>query len=209
MIAFLAARLRAVRSTVDGGVSLIEVSVAMVIMGIFMGMFFGGIMQVFQSSYHAESAGTAQTQINIMIQRLDKEIRYAAGISTQGQQGGNWYVEYLTTSGGSAVCTELRVNVAAAQLQTRTWAQGASPLVPTAWIPLASQLYVAAGAPQPFTFKDADATYNFQRLYLQLRSDNGTGPGRATRETKLTFSALNTSLGTTSSTVCTEGRAVP
>jgi hypothetical protein len=77
--------------------------------------------------------------------------------------------------------------------------------VPTGWLPLASEVTAA----QPFTFTAADATYNFQRMKLDVTSTNGNGTGMASRQTMLTFTALNTSLGTTSDSVCTEGRAQP
>jgi prepilin-type N-terminal cleavage/methylation domain-containing protein len=189
----------------DEGVSLIEVLTSMVIMSIFMAMFFGGIMTVFQSSYHAESAAVAQAQVNTAYLRLDKEIRYAAGISTEGTMGANPVVEYLTTSYGAATCTQLRLDVDSQQLQWRSWPQGVDPLLPSQWIPLATEVTSA----KPFTFLAADATYNFERLKLDITSTNGDGTGMASRTTTLTFTALNTTLGTASDAVCTEGRSVP
>jgi prepilin-type N-terminal cleavage/methylation domain-containing protein len=190
----------------DDGLSMIEVLVSMVLMSIFMAMFFGGITQMFRSDYRAESGGAAQTQINLAFQRLDRQIRYAAGISNDGTMFGDPVIEYLTTSGASATCTELRLNAGSGQLQIRTWTQGASPLVPGRWLPLASQVVPAA---DPFTFLPADSTLNFQRLELKLSVTDGTGKDQATRASDLTFTALNTSLGTGSDTVCTEGRAIP
>jgi prepilin-type N-terminal cleavage/methylation domain-containing protein len=199
------ATVRAADAEVDAGVTLIEVLVSMVIMSIFMAMFFAGISKVFQVSYHAESASVAQSQVNLVFLRLDKEIRYASGISTQGVVGGDPYIEYLTTSGGTPVCTQLRLHGDDHQLQQRTWTQGDDPLVLTAWKPLASQVTAA----QPFTFVAADATYNFQRMKLDLSSTDGDGTGMATRHTLVTFAALNTTLGTVSVAVCGEGRALP
>jgi Tfp pilus assembly protein PilV len=190
----------------EAGITLVEVAVGMVLMSIFMAMFFGSITQVFRSVYRAQSGGLAQAQVNIAFLRLDREIRYAAAISTEGTMtGGDKVIEYLTTSGGTAKCTQLRLNGTTEQLQVRTWTQGASPLVPTAWIPLASQISSTA----PFTFKAADSTLNFQQLELNVTATDGTGPGKAVRTSNVTFTALNTSLATSSVGVCTEGRLVP
>jgi prepilin-type N-terminal cleavage/methylation domain-containing protein len=189
----------------DAGVSMIEVMVSMVIMSIFMAMFMGGILQVFATMYRGQSSSLAQSQVNQAFLRLDKEIRYAAGISTVGVVSGDQYVEYLTTTGGAATCTELRLDVVDEQLQYRTWDQGASPLAPTPWVPLATGLTSTA----PFTFTAADATFNFQRLRLDLTSADGSGGNAVTRRTTITFTALNTSLNTSSDAVCTEGRVVP
>lgn len=201
-------RLREGPGGAEAGISLVEVATAMVLMSIFMGMFFGTITQVFRSVYRTQSTSLAQSQVNLAFLRLDRQIRYAAGISKEGTMDGSTdpVVEYLTTTGGTATCTQLRLNLTTSQLQVRTWTQGASPLAPTAWIPLASQV----GATTPFTFIAADATLNFQQLEVRLTATDGTSESnRAARTTDVTFTALNTSLATTSTAVCGEGRSVP
>jgi prepilin-type N-terminal cleavage/methylation domain-containing protein len=188
----------------DSGITLIEVVVSMTIMSVAMAIFTGGILQMYRVFNRSEATANAQSQINNAFLRLDKEIRYAAGISTPGAVGSDRYVEFLTTYTGTPVCTELRLRVAAKQLQRRTWVQGSSPLVPSAWVPLASEV----SSTQPFTFTAADATFNFQRLQLELTATSGSGGTATPKQTDVTFTALNTSLTTTSATVCTEGRAV-
>jgi hypothetical protein len=159
---------------------------------------------MFASANRTESSSLSQSQTNIAFQRLDTDIRYAAGISVPDTVGSDFYVEYLTTNTGTPICTELRLNVAAKQLQRRTWTQD-NPAPPTPWIPLASSV----SSSTPFEFHDADATYNFQRLRLNIvASQGGQGP-QPTVRTDITFTALNTSLSTSSATVCTEGRAIP
>jgi len=175
------------------------------LVSIFLVMFTGGILQMYRSANKHESLSTAQSQINTAFLRLDKEIRYSSGISTPATVGSDPYVEYLMTNTGTAVCVEVRLHVSNGQLQRRTWTQGASPLVPTAWIPLASGVSGAT----PFTFTAADPTYNFQRLELKLTGTAGMGTTATTKPTDVTFTALNTSLSTNSTTTCTEGRTVP
>jgi prepilin-type N-terminal cleavage/methylation domain-containing protein len=188
----------------DSGITLIEVVVSMTIMSVAMAIFTGGILQMYRAFNRSDATANAQSQINNAFLRLDKEIRYAAGISTPGSVGSDPYVEFLTTYTGTPVCTELRLRVAAKQLQRRTWVQGSSPLVPSAWVPLASEV----SSTQPFTFTAADATFNFQRLQLKLTATSGSGGTATPKQTDVTFTALNTSLTTSSATVCTEGRAV-
>jgi prepilin-type N-terminal cleavage/methylation domain-containing protein len=189
----------------DAGVTLIEVMISMTIMSIAMAMFTTGILQMYRSANKNEAMSTAQSQISIAFQRLDKEIRYAAGLSTQGFVGADPYVEFLITNGGSPVCTELRLHVATAQLQRRTWTQGSTPVTPSGWLPLASNI----SSTQPFTVSAADATYNFQRLTLNLVAGWGSGTTATSKRTDITFTALNTSLETASTTICTEGRPIP
>lgn len=196
---------RRARLSDDAGVTLIEVVVAMSIMSVMLAMFTGGILQISRSTNKTDSVSAAQSQLNVAFLRLDKEIRYAAGISTPASVGANPYVEFLITNSGTPVCTQLRLNVTSRQLQRRTWTQGTSPLAPTPWMPLASDVSSA----QPFTLSSADSTFNFQRLRVQLAASAGAGATATTKRTDITFTAMNTSLTTSSATVCTEGRLVP
>ena len=76
---------------------------------------------------------------------------------------------------------------------------------PTKWVPLASTVTAAT-----FTFRDADDTANFQRLEISLRTGTSATATRSSRQTDITFTALNTSLTTRGDTTeCTELRAVP
>lgn len=188
----------------DAGVTLIELTVAMVLMSIFLAMFSAGVASMYRALNKTESTTTAQSQMNIAFLRLDREIRYAADISAPGTVAGNPYVEFLVTNTGTPTCTELRLDVAAKQLQRRSWPQGATPLSPTAWRPLAT----GVSSTQPFTRSAADATYNFQRLELRLLASAGSGATATTKQTAVTFTALNTSLVSSTGTVCTEGRSV-
>ena len=185
------------RRTGDEGLTLIEVVTATAIMSIVMSLFTAGILQMYRTVNRTQATATVQAQLHIAFQRLDKEIRYAVGLSTPGAVGADPYVEYLTANTGSPICAELRLHVATAQLQRRTWTQGASPLVPGPWTPLAAGVTGAT----PFTVLPADATFNAQRLRLQLTA--------TAKQVDVTFTAVNTSLTTASTTLCTEGRPIP
>jgi prepilin-type N-terminal cleavage/methylation domain-containing protein len=198
-------RLRSGDRSGDEGITLTEVMVAMTIMAILMSIFTGAVLSMYRSADRVEAVSQAQSQNNTVFLRLDTAIRYASAISAPNTVGGNPYVEFLTSNTSTPVCTELRLNVSASQLQIRTWDQGATPLVPSAWIPIASNVT----ATTPFQFLDADATYNFQRLRLTLVADMKSDGIPAASTTDVTFTALNTQLGTATTTVCTEGRAIP
>jgi hypothetical protein len=173
-------------------------------MGIVLVVFAAGIQQIYGAEERTETAADTQSQILQAFQRLDKGVRYASSISLQGTVGSDPYVEYLSSYTGTPTCTELRLHVATHELQQRSWTQNMSPLVPGAWIPLASEI-----SSTTFTKVYANATFNFQRLQIQLASTAGTNSNQATRASNITFTALNTSLNMVNSdTVCTEGRAV-
>jgi type II secretory pathway pseudopilin PulG len=202
--AVLRERLNRVRRTGDAGITLVELVVSMTIMSVVMAIFTGGIIEMYNSANKNESLSTAQSEVNIMFLRLDREIRYAAGISLPDVVGGDSYVEYLTGSTGTALCTELRLNVALGQLQRRTWLKGSTPS--PVWTPMASG--VTSGT--PFTFAAADATFRFQRLELKFNTTSGSAVSSVTTtQTDITFTALNTSQSTVSAAACTEGRSYP
>ncbi len=189
----------------DRGVTLIEVVTAMSIMSILMVIFTGGILEVYRFANRSEAAAAASTQLNIAFMRLDKEVRYASGISTPGTVGVDHYVEYLITNTGTPVCVELRLDVADRQLQRRTWVQGSPPGSLTAWTPLTS----GVSGDQPFTTRPADATFSYQRLTVTLTADAGSGSTARATEGSVTFTALNTSFESSTANVCTEGRTAP
>jgi prepilin-type N-terminal cleavage/methylation domain-containing protein len=191
----------------DEGVSLIEVMVAMVLMGFAMAIFTGGILEVHRWVDKTDTSFEAQGQMNTTFVRLDMEVRYARSISDPGTVNGDSYVEYLVSLGSVDTCVELRVQASSRELQRRQWAQNATPLTPTRWTTLAT----GVTGTTPFTTVAADKNsptgYKFQRLALNVRSTVGMGPMGATRQTNVTFTALNATSDVNSST-CTGGRSV-
>jgi type II secretory pathway pseudopilin PulG len=195
--------LKRVRATGDDGVSMVEVTVGMVIMSVLMSMFLTSVVQMFRTANKSDNVATAQSQISIAFQRLDREIRYAEGISTP-TTGAPWYVEYVTAHTGTSVCTQLWLDTTARQLKRRTWNQSGS-YSQIIGVPLASGIT----AIQPFTMYAADTVYNVQRLRVRLTATSGSGASGSTQNIDVTFTAMNTTMSTSSATVCTEGRAIP
>lgn len=182
----------------DDGVTLLELTVAMSLMSIFTAIFTTGIGQLYRSVRGNEAMSTAQAQITVAFQRLDAEIRYAAGISAEGQDGPDWYVEFLSTYSGTPECTQLRYT-SAGQFQQRSWDQGTTP-------PSFTVLASGASATHPFTRYPvvAGSSVDFQRLAVSLTATGGSAA--RSRAISIMFTALNTSPNTDSDTVCTEGR---
>jgi prepilin-type N-terminal cleavage/methylation domain-containing protein len=201
----------------DAGITLLEVMVGMAIMSVFMVMFTTGVIQIYRTTNRIESTSIAQTQINQAIARLDKEIRYAAAISTPGcaedipspcAAGHRYrYVEYLTTNTGVATCAQLRMDLTAGTLKRRTWPQDTEPLGASlpSWDSL-PPLVSDVTATEPFAAAPPEPGVNFQRLRLRLSSTWGTGETATTKQTDITFTALNSTASSESTTVCTEGR---
>lgn len=200
------ARLRVLlrrRPAGDGGFSMVELTVGMVVMAVMMAMFMTSVVQMFQAANKTDNIASSQSQLSIAFQRLDTQIRYAEGLSTP-TTAAPWYAEFVTAATGTATCTQLWLDTSARQLKHRTWTQGGS-YSRIAGVPIASGIT----ATQPFTVYSPDTIYNVQRLRIRLTATSGAGASGSTQNVDVTFTAMNTSLSTSSATVCTEGRSIP
>jgi prepilin-type N-terminal cleavage/methylation domain-containing protein len=205
----------------DAGVTLIELLVSMTIMTVVGAMVTGAVISMFRASSWTEAMAGPQSQLHATVQRLDREVRYASGVSVplelsasdllaapqhEGLSVGDWYVEYLsTTYAGPAVCVELRLVGSQRQLQRRTWSQGQLPA--GGWSVLAN----GVRSPRPFVRTAAGVSgSDYQLLSITLAADSPPVYGRTVvRETSVGFAALNTSVTTESDTICAEGRTAP
>jgi hypothetical protein len=183
-----------VRATGDAGVSLIELVVSMTIMTVVLAVFTTAAVQMFHSTSDTETIAAAQSQVNVTFLRLDKDIRYAAGISVPDASN----VEYLRTDEGTLRCTRLWLDGVNHELKSKSWVQGAVP--GAVWTRLTSNVSSVV-----FTRIAAAAPVYFQRLHLVLTVSAEGRTGRS-KAMDTTFTALNTSLTTVSDTTCTEGR---
>jgi Tfp pilus assembly protein FimT len=199
----------------DAGVTLAEILVTTGLMAVLTTMITPALVQIYHAVNRVDSLSTAQTQVNTAFIRLDREVRYARGISDPAQVGADWYVEYLLNSGGVDTCVELRVQASSSLLQRRSWVKNVNPLVPSAWTTLADG--VSTGT--PFTVTDPDTNTltgaRYQRLTMAVTSTAGVGRGNnsatgragAVRQAVVTFTALNATAADSSST-CGEARGV-
>ncbi len=177
--------------------TLVELIVSMMIMTIAMALFTAVAVQMYHAERDTEAVADDQSRVNVAFVRLDREIRYASGISQPTAS----FVEYLRTDGPTPRCGELWLDAATHELKNRTWTQGATP--GSTW----TIMVFDVSAAQPFTLLPAAAPFYYQRLGLHfVVSPSGTARSKSM---SATFTALNTSLSTSSATVCGEGRQTP
>ena len=179
----------------DGGFSLIEIMVVLGIMSVITAVFTTGVLQIYRSTVSAEADSVTQSQLSQALLRLDKSLRYAYSIGAVHIEGTTPYVEYLvlTAVPGQTTyaksCIQLRLTGTASpnlQLQSRSWAT-TTPTSPSAWVPLASNLSAVAGS-TPFARTQPTTAINHQLLTIRLAAQSGS----ATKNSTLTFTALNT-----------------
>ena len=160
----------------DEGFTLVELMVSMGVMMIVMAIVTASIVTMYRSAEDIEARSTAQAELGLVLQRLDREVRYAKGISDT--LGSADTVDFLTIQGTEQRCVQLRV--VDGVLSQRTWAYGHNPISPTEWRPLASGLELD----EPFTYLPPDDKLGYQRLRIYLVRDAD--------ENEATFTALNT-----------------
>jgi prepilin-type N-terminal cleavage/methylation domain-containing protein len=175
----------------DDGFSLIELMISMALMSVVTALFTTGIVQVYQAQNFTDDVAETSLQINNAFIRLDADVRYAAGISDPGTANGSQYVEYLKSTGGTDVCTQLRLTATGKlQRRSRSGTQTTSD-----WSVLASQLVT------PSSFARALATDSgnaYQQLALTLTAQP-VGKTAQQESSSYTFTALNTSSSTSPS----------
>ena len=181
----------------DRGVTVLEVVVAMSLMLVLVSAVTVGVVTMFRTAGTTALTSTAQSQVSLVVLRLDRQVRYATGISRPRVVGGVQYVEYKFVEKGRSTCVQLRVT--GGRLQQRTWTSGSTPQ--SDWATLAS----GVATPQPFTHLDADDQIAHQRLTVAVHATADAGTATRIKHRTVTFTALNTTRDSPAD-VCGEGR---
>jgi type II secretory pathway pseudopilin PulG len=191
------------RLAADDGATLIEMVVGMVIMMIFLGIFTAVMMMMSRSETKAQTVSETATQVNQGFLWLDRNVRYASGISTPGSASGDFYVELSNTGTSSEVCTQVRLHVANKQLQKRSWTvSGTSYANLTSWVPIADSI---TNTTTPFSVAaTATGSEIHQQLAVTLRSVGGPASALTTSESSFTLTAVNSPTPGTVSSLCQE-----
>jgi prepilin-type N-terminal cleavage/methylation domain-containing protein len=182
----------------DAGFTLIDMMMAMTVMSIVMAVFTASIVRMYRTATDVESRSTAQVQLSTGMQRLERAVRYAQGISEPYTISGGQYVDMLAVQNNTRQCLQLRV--AGGVLAQRTWTYQASPIDLSGWTALAS----GVTATTPFDYLPPTATLGHQQLTVTLTAGTGT----ATAANSETFTALNSDR-TTGQDYCSAVRSLP
>jgi len=194
------------RARNDAGFTLVEMSISLLILGIFMTMFTPVMTGLIDPALRTRSMGNSSEQLDLAFLRLDSQIRYASKIwapyAGTPSSDNDWDVEFESNLSGAAqpTCTELQYNYGSGQLLEATWAKG-SNTAPSFGV-LASGL---TGASDPFT---PVQNPSFQKVELTVTLSAASGSGRtgASTTSSVTFAALNSTgnqVASSSDTDCT------
>jgi Tfp pilus assembly protein PilE len=189
---------RVVGTDPERGTTLVELVVGMILMTICGSIFTVAVVSLMSTTNRAQAISDASDQNNRAFQTLDRTARYASAISIPGtgaSSAKNWYVELRDTTGGTEVCTQLRIDTASQQLQSRTWSAANVATTLSGWTPVASGITNggAAAGPltQPFYLVDQTGSVRRQSLKTTLVSTSGPANQRSSSTSSFILTALN------------------
>lgn len=192
------------RPSGDGGFTLIETAVGMVVMSIFLALFTGSVVAMFGSSNHSQAVAHTAQQIDNAFTKLDRQVRYASYVGEPGQDpndAGNWYVEFQDSNTTPATCYQLRVDQTSQALQQRSWSGSGTP---GPWQQFATGVLNGAGtgAAAPFAVTAATGTVTSAQLTVHLVTGEGSGSDGSQSQSSMTFTALNSTVTSPIRGVC-------
>lgn len=206
------------RSGEEGGLTLVELLVSMLVFSIFITILLTSILGITKASTQAQVISRAASGALIVFQNFDREIRYADSINYPGTGAtGSRYVEFRIPKSSSidnstTWCNQWRFDPQTGLLQSRKWIEGTVPAA--IWTTRLAVVFDDGGASYPFAVTEAsDLGSAMQQLTLTLYVGDATQRGAAI---STNFVARNSSIasdsnsnvinhGTSGARVCTTG----
>jgi hypothetical protein len=165
-----------VRGRGDGGVSVLELTIAMTLFVTLTAIFLAGVVQMSRATVSTQNTEETALAARKVYTRLDQQVRSASAVNSPVLVGGSWYLEFRTSAvpaGQSIRCTQWKADPANGTLSFRTFPDTATPGNP-AWTPVASTLSWTAGDPAPLRLLPATGKFDRQRLVVDLTFRRGT-----------------------------------
>jgi type II secretory pathway component PulJ len=178
----------------DAGTTLVETVMSTLLMAVVLSVVTAGLLHLYRLSAATDSRSVAQTQVSLALQRLDRQLRYAAALGAPENYGGVPRIAYLVTEPRTRTCYQVRLD--AGRLQQRRWAPGQAPA--QLWTTIASDI-------TGITFHRQPATDEVAHQRLTVTVSAGAAPRNRTNT--VTYTALNSSL-VSSATPCSEALGV-
>lgn len=160
----------------DGGFTLVETGVAMVVLGIVLAVFVRAVGLMTSVTARVTTTGTAVTQARAATDALGRQLTTATATNTPVYVNGNWYLEFSTDSVGAGAdrqCTQWRYRPAVGLLDYRTWSTVS--LTPSAWLTVSSALANDPTTQPPFTVYPSDSSFLLERVAVDLRQRTSVG----------------------------------
>ncbi len=182
------------REDPEAGMSLIELLVALSIMGFVMAIATAGLLPMYRLVNDADAQNRVQSTLSVAMLRLDRQIRYSDTVSVASD---GLSARYRTVEPGTTrYCHRLRWSgpVTSGVLQQLRWPAASTP--GTTWTTLATGLRSdRTGFTRPFDLVPPADDVPYQRLQVKLITTGDAGGSE--RHTDVTFTAVNTDTAVT------------
>ncbi|GAB3135356.1 PulJ/GspJ family protein [Marisediminicola antarctica] len=165
----------------ESGFTLIELMVAMGIFTVLVAILLLSVSQLARGTVRVQVTAQSTTEVLLVFQNLDRQIRYADAINTPGSgASGDRYVEFRTPAasapGRVTTCTQWRLHKDDGTIQSRRWTDGPAA-VPSSWSTKLNNAVDVAGAGYPF---ELDRSSSRQKLVLSINTGiQGVAEGTA------------------------------
>jgi Tfp pilus assembly protein PilW len=178
----------------DGGFTIVELGVAMVVTAVLLAAVATALTSVVGAYRKVQDTTLADDRGRVILDRIDRDLRQASAVNLPQTVGGAAFVEYQTDVGDPAAppsCTQWRLDGSAHLLAVRTWTLPAPAIAP-GWATVATGVVNDLTAEPPFTLAAPGATAQREQLAVQLRLALPKGQAL----TKATVAARNSSAST-------------
>ncbi|MBO3085546.1 PulJ/GspJ family protein [Cellulomonas fengjieae] len=155
----------------DSGITTIELIVAMGIFVSVVAIFLSGVVVMTNNAVRSTVTVNAGDRARLVLQRFDKQVRYADAVNLPGAGGGGrQYIEFRTPAtvakSGVTTCTQWRWDPATGVVAMRSWADGAGSL--PSFVGVTTDLADAATAGYPFSVELASPLHPRQEVTVSL-----------------------------------------
>lgn len=190
----------------DAGVTLVELLVSMSVFTLLLALVMTAVVSMSRSAVKVGNTADASDSLRLAFETMDRQVRYADAVNAPSSDATSTSVVFRVSAqapGTPPQCTQWRlrgaVGAAGAVLETRTWADGATP--GTTWRTVAGRL-VRTDAPAPFTLPAPAPGDLHQSIGVRLTASRGSGATQATASVGTVFIARNTPSTPSASTAC-------
>ncbi len=159
----------------DAGFTLVEVVVAMIVLGLLLGVFVRAVNLMTSTTTRVTTTGETVTEGRAASDALGRQLGTASATNTPVLAGGNHYLEFSTDevkAGADRQCTQWRYEPSTRRLAYRTWST--VTLVATSWTTV-SDAVVNTSTQPPFTVYPSDSAFMLPRVAVDLRLATSVG----------------------------------
>lgn len=189
--------------SVDDGISLVELLVIMVLMGVVGAIALSAVITIFRTETLVLNRTEAQNQVQLAVDQISASARNSAWLDTPQQIGNSWVLVGFEqpTGTGAARCQQWQYRTDTGALRYRTWPAG-TPGQVTPWRNVASNLATGTLNPAPFVVSSSAPASNADQLAVTISAPTTEGAPVTVRTMVYARNVANYPNPASAATVC-------